>query len=104
MTLTQHQEEVAQGCRCTPASEPFDQWVVVNPSCLLHGVKPIELYDLPAAAERVIKIAQSPMAVFSLVEHGWTREGAGWTHPSKSCHLTQAEAFATLLWEDGNLI
>lgn len=104
MTLAEHQEQVTNGCRCVPANIPFDQFIRVNAACLMHGVRAIELFDLDAAAVRVEKVCQSPMAIHSLVKAGWTREGAGWTSPGRDSHLTQAKAYATLLWEEGSLV
>lgn len=90
-------------CACPRAEAPYDHLIRVNSDCPEHGPAPA-IFDLDAAAARVEKVSQSPMAVFALVKSGWTREGAGWTHPGRVCHLTQAKAYATLLWEEGNIL
>lgn len=95
--------EWVEFCTCSHPPVPYDHLKEIDKTCPTHGVRPI-LFDLDAAAVRVEKESQSPMAVFSLVQAGWERQGAGWTHPNKKSHLSQAKAFATLLWEDGTQI
>jgi len=88
---------------CHPAEAPYDHLIRVSKDCLEHGPQSVT-FDMDAAAVRVEQASKSPMAIHALVQAGWMREGAGWTHPSKTCHLTQAKAYATLLWEEGSIV
>lgn len=56
--------------------------------------------DLESRAKSLETISKSSMAIMALVSAGWTRQGSGWTHPNGHAHLSQAEAYATLLEEE----